>query len=158
MLWEFLATLFAGLGAAGVVLIAKTLLRGRMPKWALPAAAGLGMLGFQVYSEYTWFAHTRAQLPQGARVVAEVPSRAWYKPWSYAVPQVLQFVAADTQNIAVENESRRVNLYFFERRMSAKVHSVRVNCTTGHYTDVSGKHTWQFDGRLREAVCTGKTA
>ncbi|UOP04369.1 hypothetical protein [Conchiformibius kuhniae] len=153
MLWEFLATLFAGLGAAGVVLLLRPLVRGRMPKWAVPAAAGLGMLGFQVYSEYTWFAHTRAKLPPDTVVVAEVPSAAPYKPWSYVVPQVLQFVAADTANVRTDNSARHVNLYFFERRMRAKVLAVRVDCATGHYSDPQSGQVWQFDQRLRQAVC-----
>ena len=85
MLWEWLATVFAGLGAAGVMLSLRFFIK-RLPKWSIPASAGLGMIVFQVYSEYTWFEHTKSLLPATAVVVAEVAETAPYKPWSYYYP------------------------------------------------------------------------
>ena len=40
MFWELIATLMAGFAAAGVVLLLNKILRGRLPKWAMPIAAG----------------------------------------------------------------------------------------------------------------------
>ena len=58
-------------GAAGIMMMIRLFIK-KLPKWLVPAAAGLGMIGFQVYSEYTWFSHTRSLLPESAVVVAEV--------------------------------------------------------------------------------------
>ena len=132
MIWEFVATLSAGIGAAGIMMMIRLFIK-KLHKWLVPAAAGLGMIGFQVYSEYTWFSHTRSLLPESAVVLAEVPENAFYKPWSYIKPQVLKFVAIDTAKTAPGGESGQVlqtNLYFFERRMSAQTWPILINCQT----------------------------
>jgi hypothetical protein len=54
MIWELLATIFAGLGAAGLVMAFRAIFK-KLPKWLIPAGAGLGMLFFQVYNEYSWY-------------------------------------------------------------------------------------------------------
>lgn len=132
MIWELFATAAAGFGAAGIMMMIRMFAK-RLPKWWVPAAAGLGMLGFQIYSEYSWFDHTRSLLPPSAAVVAEVPKTAFYKPWSYLKPQVLQFVAVDSAKTEIIDKQIPViqtNLYFFERRMSAHTLPVWINCRT----------------------------
>ena len=68
MIWEWIATITAGLGAAGLLMLLRLFYK-RLPKSLIPAAAGLGMLLFQIHSEYTWFDHTRSLLPASAVVV-----------------------------------------------------------------------------------------
>lgn len=46
MIWELLATIFAGLGAAGLVMAFRAVFK-KLPKWLIPAGAGLGMLFFR---------------------------------------------------------------------------------------------------------------
>ena len=143
MIWEFVATLSAGIGAAGIMMMIRLFIK-KLPKWLVPAAAGLGMIGFQVYSEYTWFSHTRSLLPESAVVVAEVPENAFYKPWSYIKPQVLKFVAIDTAKTAPVGESGQVlqtNLYFFERRMSAQTWPILINCQTRFQANAPQQNT-----------------
>lgn len=160
MLWELIATITAGFGAAGIALILRTVFK-KLPKWTIPAAAGLGMLGFQVFSEYTWFEHTRSRLPSETKVVAEIPETAFYKPWSYVKPQVLKFVAVDTANVETvdqERNIRRANLYFFERRMSAQAAPVWIDCHNRLQSDIAdpGKETWgktEYTADIAAAVC-----
>ena len=91
MFWELIATILAGFMAAGVALSFRLLFK-KLPRWIVPAAAGLGMLGFQIYSEYTWFEHTKSRLPDGVSVVATHADPAFYKPWSYFRAPILHFV------------------------------------------------------------------
>ena len=161
MVWEWIATLFAGLGAAGIMLGLKRLFQ-KIPKWAVPAGAGLGMMLFQVYSEYTWYGHTRSLLPPGTEIVAEIPETAVYKPWSYIKPQVLKFVAVDTVKTIPVNGNGDVvqaNLYFFERRMSANTWPVLVDCRKQMQANVKGMNngTPEPDGWVRTPY-TGKIA
>ena len=132
MIWEWIATITAGLGAAGLLMLLRLFYK-RLPKSLIPAAAGLGMLLFQIHSEYTWFDHTRSLLPKSAVVVAEVSESAFYRPWSYVKPQVLKFVAIDSAKTVPVGESGQIlqtNLYFFERRMSAQTWPILINCQT----------------------------
>lgn len=160
MLWEWIAMISAGLGAAGLVLLARLLFK-RLPKWLTPAAAGLGMIVFQVYTEYTWFKHTRSLLPDTAVVVAEQGESAWYKPWTFIVPQTLQFAAIDTaKTLRLPNSAVvQTNLYFFERRMKAQTLPVWIDCTTGKQSNAAPEraaswHLSPYSATLKNALCT----
>lgn len=162
MLWELIATVSAGLGAAGIALMLRLLFK-RLPRSLIPAAAGLGMLLFQVYSEYTWFQHTRSLLPASTVVVAEFPQTAFYKPWSYYRPQVLKFAAVDRNNTAAlphNPQQLQTHLYLFERRMSAHSWPLLIDCQTRLQANLPAagqQPDWQqteYSHRIAEALCS----
>jgi len=70
MIWTLIGTLMVGVGAACVVFVAFRALRRPVPGWALPAAAGAGMLSFHIWSDYAWVDRNTAELPDHV-VVAE---------------------------------------------------------------------------------------
>ncbi len=95
MLFELFAALAAGFCLAGLALTLRWLLRGKIPAWLVPAAAGLGMLSYAVWSEYSWADRVRATLPPTAEVLSSNEIQVWYRPWTYAVPQVNRLIAVD---------------------------------------------------------------
>jgi hypothetical protein len=95
MLLEFVATIASAFGAAGVVMMLNILVGRRLPGWSIPAAAGLGMLAFAVWSEYSWYGRVTAQLPDGVVVASVNETTAWYRPWSFFAPQVNRLIAVD---------------------------------------------------------------
>lgn len=97
MLLEFIATIALGLGTAGLVLAVDLVLGRRLPRWLLPASAGIAMIAFMVYMEYTWLERTRSSLPQGVVVSATSSESMWYRPWTYLRPLSLRLVAIDTR-------------------------------------------------------------
>lgn len=127
MFWEIVATVLSGFLLAGLVLPLRLIFK-KLPKWIVPLAAGIGMMSFQIYSEYTWADDMIAKLPQGSVVVAKVPQSKWYSPWSHAYPQVLQFVVLDTNNITQTDNTKTATLYFFERRAAAHTMSITLDC------------------------------
>lgn len=138
MLWELIATVFAGLGAAGIALALRFISRQKLPRWIIPVFAGVGMLGFQIFSEYNWFSHQSGLLPAGVAVVRTVEETAPWRPWSYLKPQILRFIAADVQNAAVNQRNPDlvlVELYFFERRALARRVPQVIHCTAGARAD-----------------------
>lgn len=151
MLWELIATFAAGLGAAGFALLARSLVK-TLPKTLIPAVGGLGMLAFQVYSEYQWFEHTRARLPEGTVVIAEQAESAWYKPWSHFKPAVSRFAAVDSHNhqsFRGNPRHRQALLYFFERRAPVQHWPVLIDCGSSMQANLpaqqpaSGEPAWQ---------------
>lgn len=123
MLWELLATVFAGLGAAGVALALRAFTKRRLPAWAIPVFAGSAMLGFQIYSEYTWFSHQRSLLPEDVIVVRTVEETAPWRPWTYVVPQTVRFIAVEVSEDSINQLNRELvlaNVFLFERRMAAR--------------------------------------
>ena len=63
MLWTLLAIAVTGLGAAGIALLLRKLTRNKLPKWIVPLFGGLGMLGYQIFYEYSWFEHQLQRQP-----------------------------------------------------------------------------------------------
>ncbi|SDX43202.1 hypothetical protein [Roseicitreum antarcticum] len=114
MLLEFIATIAAAFVLGGMALGLTKLMPGRLPAWIVPAAAGLGMIGYQVWSEYSWFDRVTGTLPDGVEVVSTNALQVWYRPWTYAVPQV-------SRATAVDHRFERRNPEFPEQVMTAVV-------------------------------------
>lgn len=134
MLYEFIATLTAGLGFAGVALLLGHLLKlgqKKAPKWLIPIFAGIGMLGFQIHQEYHWFAWQSQQLPQTTKILKTITESTWYRPWSYIKPQIVRFSAIDlskTQTHPTDPNLHLAQIYLFERRMSPQNVLQVINC------------------------------
>ncbi|SHH02277.1 hypothetical protein [Marivita hallyeonensis] len=138
MFLELIAVIVAGLAGAGVMLAISKLSGGRLPKWIIPVAAGLAMLGTTISSEYGWFARTSGNLPDGLEVVQTVESTAIYRPWTYLFPYVDRFVAIDQENVRANSEQSDLylaDLYFFGRWTTVQSVEVMVNCQTGQRAD-----------------------
>ena len=138
MIYEFIATITAGFGMAGIALIIRHLTKfagKQAPKWLIPIFAGIGMLGFQIHQEYNWQQQQIDRLPEQVKVVKTVEGQVWYRPWSYLKPQVIRFMAVEAgKPIAAgitpaTEDIRRSNIYLFERRMSTKIIPQLVNCS-----------------------------
>ncbi|AXT26351.1 hypothetical protein D1823_07055 [Ruegeria sp. AD91A] len=154
MFLELIGTVFAGIAFAGIVLLLNKLTGGRLPKWTTPVAAGLGMIGMTITSEYSWYDRTRDQLPEEMTIVQEVESRAFYRPWTYAVPFVDRFAAIDTVSVRTnENvpEQRLVDLYFFGRWAPVSKLPVAVNCAENRRANLADGAEFADDGRLVNA-------
>lgn len=159
MLWELIATASCAFAAAGIILMLRVFWK-KQPKWLIPAAAGVGMLAFQIYSEYTWFAHTSSRLPRGAVVVAEIAQPVFYQPWSYLRAPVLQFAVVDknSQTDQQQPQHKITQLYFFERRMSAKTLPIAVDCAQKRYANIINGQIGNWDNtaytaKIVQAVC-----
>lgn len=97
MFIDLVATISAGFALAGITLVLRALTRHRLPAWIIPAAAGLGMLGFAIWNEYTWYPRTVAALPEGVVVARARQESAVWRPWTYVRPIVTRFSAVDTR-------------------------------------------------------------
>ncbi|MFW8593309.1 hypothetical protein [Cribrihabitans neustonicus] len=99
MFLELIAVIFAGLAAAGLVMMGGRAFRGRLPRWLAPVAAAVSMIGVTIALEYGWYGRTRAALPEGLTVAETVEHESIYRPWTYAVPYVDRFAALDTAGL-----------------------------------------------------------
>jgi hypothetical protein len=94
MLLEFIAALAAGLGLLSVIFVLNHLTGRRLPRWIFPATVGLGMLGYTIWSEYTW--PERAIVADSGYVEASRNEvQVWYRPWTYLWPQSNRLIAVD---------------------------------------------------------------
>jgi hypothetical protein len=97
MLFELIAAVVTGVALAGVAMGLRWLSRGYLAKWIVPAMAGIGMLGYSVWSEYSWFERMKNTLP-GIAVTWQNEDQAFWRPWSYIEPVTNRFTALDMGN------------------------------------------------------------
>lgn len=118
MFVELIATVFASIACAGVALLLNMVTGRRLPKWVMPVAAGLGMIGMTVSNEYTWFDRTAERLPEGVDIAMTVQEQGWMRPWTQVWPYTKRFVAVDTATARTNDalpDQRLTDLYFFGR-------------------------------------------
>ncbi len=169
MIWHLIAAVFAGLGAAGVGLLLRTLSAKRLPSWIVPVFAGLGILGYQINHEYSWIEHKRNQLPATAQVVETEEDRMFWRPWTYAFPLTVGFSVVDHNSMerrqADEHQLVEFILYRFEKdyvdRLDHQPHLM--NCTTREMVPLTGEERSpnlqairevEASSTLYEAVCS----
>lgn len=135
MFWTFVATVFCGLGAAGIALGIRSITRKKAPKWIIPVFAGLGMLAYLVQGEYTWYEHKKTLLPDEAVVVNTEYEGILWRPWTFVAPYVTAFSTVDLKSIGRDtddNDVVRFTLYRFDQKVTDAVsHRVHLlNCRT----------------------------
>lgn len=160
MFLELIATFAIGFAAAGVSHLINRLSGRRLPRWLIPVSAGLAMIGFTIFNEYTWFQRTKAALPEGVSVAKTVETSAFYRPWTYAFPYVDRFIALDRVTMRRNTnlpDQRIFDLLIYGRW--SPVHRVRsvFNCKTGERADLTEGVSIGDDGRIIGAawVTTG---
>ena len=154
MFIELIATVFAGIACAGIVLILNIMTGRRLPKWMMPVAAGLGMLGMTISNEYTWFDRTAARLPDGVSVALTVEERGWLRPWTQVWPYTKRFVAVDTGTMRTNenlSDQRLADLYFFGRWSPVNQAPVLFDCAEGRSALLIDGAEFAADGAVADA-------
>lgn len=131
MFIELIATFAAGFAAAGLVLLLNHLLKGRLPRWFMPAAAGAAMIAATIANEYGWFPRTKATLPQGAVIIETVENSSIIRPWTLANPYIERFIAWDPSAIRRNDNHPHLalaELFFFGRWSPTSSATVAVDC------------------------------
>lgn len=139
MFLELVATFTVGLGVGGLLALANKVSRGRLPRWITPAGAGLAMLLFVIWSEYTWYDRTRNSLPDGLEVAWSNEDSAPWKPWTYLAPQTSRFLALDMASLRTHEalpDQRMVDLYMMGRWMPMRRVTVVVDCAGNRRADL----------------------
>lgn len=138
---DYITMLAAGVFTVIVVFAAKHALRkmtGRvLPKWVMPAAAGLVMLGVTVWGEYSWYPTLRAGLPDSVAVLRTGESRAAWRPWTYVVPLTLRVMALDRDKLRSPAPGiAETELLLFQRWAPLQVVTVAYDCKAGARADL----------------------
>jgi hypothetical protein len=149
MLIEWIATIALGFGAAGVVMILRRFSGGSIPRFAIPAAAGAAMIGFAIWSEYSWFSRTTAALPPGVVITGSHSVSSGFRPWSYIVPFVNRFSAVDRASIRRNERAPgqvMIDLLLVTRNAPAANLPLLVDCTGKRRANIVDGVTFDSDG------------
>lgn len=157
MLLDFIAMIAAGAGLAGVILLLRKLSGGRLPKWTLPAAIGLGMLSFSVWNEYSWYDRTAGALPASVVVLSAPPTKQALRPWTYLFPVHHRFLAYDggSTQTSVDNPAiRQGQVAVVERWQATQWVPIAVDCAKGLQAYMAAGASIAPDGTLTGADWT----
>ncbi|WP_424986430.1 hypothetical protein [Microbulbifer sp. S227A] len=154
MFLELIGTVFAGVAAAGVVMLLNRMSGGRLPRWAIPVFAGLAMISMTISMEYSWYERTRDTLPPEVEIAQTVEKKSLYQPWTYLVPYVNRFVAVDAASLKQhpgQPGQRIVDLYFFGRWSPLRKVPVAFDCAANRSAVLDGDTEFGSDGNITNA-------
>lgn len=131
MFLELIAAVVAGGFAAGIVTLLNRLSGRRLPRWLMPVAAGIAMIGYTIAMEYSWFSRTSSALPEGIEVVSTHEASNFWRPWTYVTPVTDRFLAIDRGAIRTNEDvpnQRLVDLLSFGRWQKPGIAPMVVDC------------------------------
>lgn len=139
MIFELIATVVAGVAAGLLVWAVNRTLKGRLPGWLVPVAAGAAMLAATISSEYSWYSRTAATMPASLIVAQTVEEVKFYRPWTYVKPFVSRYVAVDAASLRThpdQPDQRIVNLVFFGRWARTSSVPMLFDCAGSRQADI----------------------
>ncbi|EMP56439.1 hypothetical protein MSNKSG1_03871 [Marinobacter santoriniensis NKSG1] len=150
MFWNLIATVFCGLGAAGIALGIRAATRNKAPRWLIPVFAGVGMLAYLIHGEYTWYDHKKELLPDEAVIVDTENDGILWRPWTFVFPYVTAFSTVDLKSISRDTDNPdivRFTLYRFEQKVTDAVsHRVHLlNCATDELVPLGSNGSPRID-------------
>lgn len=154
MFFELIGTILAGLATGLAVWALNRALRGRLPGWLAPVAAGAAMLLAAISSEYGWYDRTTATMPDSFFVAQAIEERSLYRPWTYAFPFVSRFVAVDRSSLQTHPNQpgqRIVTLVFYGRWARTSQVPVLFDCTSARQADIADGISFDGDGAVLDA-------
>lgn len=161
MFLELIGTIFAGVAAAGVMMLVNKLTGQRLPKWLVPVAAGAAMILVTISSEYGWYDRTTATMPEGLSIAQTVEKQSFYRPWTYVKPYVDRFVAVDELSIQRHPDlpdQRLAKIYFYGRWSPINELPVLVDCAAHRRANLADGAEFDDTGRVVDATWIGVSA
>jgi hypothetical protein len=154
MALELIAAIVCAFALAGIALLARKLSGNRLPKWLVSVAAGVGLIGFTIWSEYDWFSRVSGELPEGVEVVWHAEQAMPLRPWTYLAPITTKFVAMDRRAMAQHPNNadlRMARLYNFARWQPVVDGLMIFDCAGGRQVMVQDGVEITPDGQLNGA-------
>ncbi|MEM0923615.1 MAG: hypothetical protein AAGF44_04255 [Pseudomonadota bacterium] len=154
MLIEFIAATAAAFVGAGSAMLLRHLSGGRLPRILIPVAAAIGMFGFTIWGEYSWYDRTAQSLPEGIVVVRAQPEPSSFRPWTYLKPYTSRFMAVDTQAIRTNQavpDQRLAEVIVFARLEPVRTIPLLVDCQAKRRADIVDGMNFGESGTITNA-------
>ena len=154
MFFELIGTFMAGATAALLVWAINRALKGRLPSWLMPVAAGGAMMIAAITSEYGWYARTAGNMPKGMIVAQTIDEKVFYRPWTYIKPYISRFVAVDRATMRThpqQPDQRIVDLVFYGRWARTAKAPMLYDCAAGKQADIVDGVEFGADGAVLNA-------
>ena len=138
MWFNLIAVVVLGVAVAGSVMLVFKATGRKPPRWILPVAAGVAMLTYTFYNDYSWYSRTAGGLPDTVVVTDAYETSHPLQPWTYLVPFVDRFAAIDRESV-VESPRRPdivlADVILVQRYMPTRVAPMVFDCANGRRSD-----------------------
>jgi hypothetical protein len=154
MFLVLIAALSSAFAGAGIAYGLRRLIGERIPKWFVPAGAGLAMILTTISLEYSWARGVMATLPSDTVMIATREQRAAWQPWTYVKPWIKGFVAvtpSETVETVEGSGQWVVQTRLHERWQPAIIKPILVDCTTPARAEIFPTTSFDADGRAENA-------
>lgn len=147
---------FLGIGAAvfAFVYAIRHLSGWRLPSWWMPAAAGVAMLGYSVWAEYSWAGRTAEALPEGVAVVWQGGETVGYRPWTLVFPAASRLIALD-RRAPLRHEAQPgvviLPVFLVARWQPTATMTMAFDCIGGRQAELGEAGDFGTDGALAGA-------
>jgi len=139
VLLTFLGALATGVLGACVAFVIRRF-TGASTRWMIPFAAGAGMLGFTIWTDYSWFDRQREGLPEDVVVVEAFEHSAALQPWTLIFPVVNRYSALDragAERHPARPELVRAPVFLAQRWQPSFVAPQVIDCAEGRRADAA---------------------
>lgn len=139
-MFHLIAVFAVGFAAAGFLMLGARLTGRRAGKGLILVAAGVAMISYAIWSEYSWYSRTRDGLPARVQVVETFDVRSPLQPWTYLIPRTNRFVAVDTGAIRTNPampEGRMLELILVERLEPTRTVPLLIDCKGARQTEIA---------------------
>ncbi len=142
MLIFLVSTIAAGFAAWGIAMAVNRLTGRKLPKWTLPAGAGLAMITFVLWNEYSWAERSRSALSDTAVITFKNERRDFWRPWTFLAPlttrmSVLDRGAAAELPADPNPDMRHARVYLMERWKPTYGLTMLYDCARARRLDTS---------------------
>jgi hypothetical protein len=170
MFFSLISTIVLGIAVAGSMMLANHLAGGRLPRWLAPAAAGIAMLVYTIWTDYDWSDRIARGLPGGLEVVQTYETSNFLQPWTLVKPRINRMVALDRPSIETNENApryRKASLYLFARYQPPRELRQIYDCEANRRIDLLPSETvdpteipdaaWEqlTDDPIAREVCSG---
>ncbi len=98
-MFNIISIISIGLGIAGCIMAVFKVFGHKSPRYLIPLSAGLAMVIFTIWNEYSWYGRSVETLPDDVIVVKELPASSMLYPWTLVFPSVEKYILMDTLKI-----------------------------------------------------------
>ncbi|WP_366653865.1 hypothetical protein [Fodinicurvata sp. EGI_FJ10296] len=168
MLLTILSTVSIGIVAAILVIAFRRMVAKPTAGWLPIIGAGIAMLVFHVWTDYTWFRSVARTLPASVIVVETATGASPFEPWTLIAPPVKRFAAVDRATIVRPADSpslavvdvmlvQRFGSMVLQRQIYDCVNPQRLDAVEpGDTTVLTRPNTWTAidpNDPIRRVVC-----
>lgn len=130
-MWNIIIAICLVFVVCGPVWAIARYLKVDLPKFLLPALAGIALLSFNAYMRYTWGDRTAEAFPPEVVVLKEYRHSNLFEPWTYLIPRVSHLIAADTTQTMTNPEHPEIIMgatVMMQEHQNTLNMTVLVNC------------------------------